>query len=46
MVENNKAKIPWDFEFQTEIVLVDKEEKTAVVIDEAIPPKEKRNIRE
>ncbi|XP_068190807.1 uncharacterized protein [Antennarius striatus] len=46
VVENGKAKILWDFSFQTDkqllankpdIVVMDKEQKRAVVIDVAIP---------
>ena len=46
MAENNRAKILWDFSFQTDkqllanqpdIVVVDKEQKRVVVIDVAIP---------
>ena len=46
VVENNRAKVLWDFSIQTDkqllanqpdIVVVDKERKRAVVIDVAIP---------
>ena len=46
VVENNRAKILWDFPIQTDkhvianrpdIVIVDKEKKTATVIDVAVP---------
>ena len=46
VAENNRAKVLWDFSFQTDkqvlanqpdIVVVDKEQKKAVVIDVAIP---------
>ncbi|XP_076744288.1 uncharacterized protein LOC143420307 [Maylandia zebra] len=46
VVENDRAKILWDFQIQTDkmvvanqpdIVVVDKQKKTAVVIDVAVP---------
>lgn len=46
MVENNRAKVPWDSEFQTDEQLlanmqdieeVEKKQKTSVVLDVAIP---------
>ncbi|KAF7666275.1 hypothetical protein LDENG_00113730, partial [Lucifuga dentata] len=46
VAENNRAKVPWDFKFQTDkqllanqpdVVVVDKEQKRAVVIDVAVP---------
>ena len=51
MIENQQVKILWDFQIQTDIVVmanqpdivVDKHERTAVVVDVAIPSN--RNIR-
>ena len=46
MIQNDRAKILWDFQFQTDklvmanqpdIVVVDKEQKTVTVVDVAIP---------
>ncbi|KAF7663723.1 hypothetical protein LDENG_00203700, partial [Lucifuga dentata] len=46
VVENSRAKVLWDFKFQTDkqllanqpdMVVVDKEQKRAVVIDMAVP---------
>ncbi|KAM6449746.1 uncharacterized protein PHA67_017094 [Liasis olivaceus] len=40
VMENNRAKILWDFQIQTDrpiIMVVDKDQKTAVVIDVAVP---------
>ncbi|MGZ7254081.1 hypothetical protein ACXWO5_10720, partial [Streptococcus pyogenes] len=46
VMENDRAKILWDFQMQTDkmvvanqpdIVVVDKQKKTAVVIDVAVP---------
>lgn len=41
MVENNKAKVLWDFKqllaSQPHIVVVDTEQKTTVVVDVAVP---------
>ena len=43
VVENKRAKILWDFQIQTDIVVVDKHQRTVVVIDVAIPSD--RNMR-